>query len=134
MVLFARKLLFQHLILFPAEMGLDSVNSTLLPATNHTALENNTETFLIGFGILFLFVLAGVSASVFLCITLKKDPYLWSVDRERSGRGKRGLADAKNEQTVVDESVHIWLCGNHINDVHYSLIAYKCIYFWREMQ
>lgn len=103
----------QHLILFTAEMGLDSVNSTLLPATDYTAPENNTQTFLVGFGILLLFVLVGVSASVFLCFTLKRDSYLWSVDNlvsVRSRRGKRGLrdnADVKNDQTLGDESVHI---------------------------
>lgn len=41
--------------------------------------QDNTITFLIGFGILVLFMLAGIMASVFLCITLKKDPYLWDV-------------------------------------------------------
>lgn len=41
--------------------------------------QDNTVTFLIGFGILVLFMLAGIMASVFLCVTLKKDPYLWEV-------------------------------------------------------
>ncbi|KAK7868940.1 hypothetical protein R5R35_002576 [Gryllus longicercus] len=40
---------------------------------------DNTLTFLVGFGVLLLFVLGGVLASVFLCITLKKDPYLWDA-------------------------------------------------------
>lgn len=39
----------------------------------------NTTTFLTGFGILLIFVTIGVLATAFLCMTLKKDPYLWEV-------------------------------------------------------
>lgn len=52
-----------------------STHSPLYPSTD----QDNTITFLIGFGILVLFMLAGIMASVFLCVTLKKDPYLWEV-------------------------------------------------------
>lgn len=34
------------------------------------------------FGVLLLFVVVGVLASAFLCITLKKDAYLWEAERE----------------------------------------------------
>jgi hypothetical protein len=50
--------------------------STLSPVDPNTD-QDNTVTFLIGFGILVLFMLAGIMASVFLCVTLKKDQYLW---------------------------------------------------------
>jgi hypothetical protein len=60
-----------HPIINPSE-------STLTPAATNGDQEN-TVTFLIGFGVLVLFVLGGVMASVFLCVTLKKDPYLWEV-------------------------------------------------------
>lgn len=43
------------------------------------AISESTTTFLIGFGILLIFVIIGVLASAFLCMTLKKDPYLWEV-------------------------------------------------------
>jgi hypothetical protein len=52
--------------------------STLLPA-DPSSDQDNTITFLIGFGILILFMLAGIMVSVFLCVTLKKDAYLWDV-------------------------------------------------------
>lgn len=57
---------------------INSSTSTLSPADpsdDHDA----TVTFLIGFGILILFVLAGIMVSVFLCMTLKRDSYLWEV-------------------------------------------------------
>lgn len=78
-------------------MELVTVNGTLL-ATNQTAVDN-TATFLVGFGILLLFVIAGILASAFLCITLKKDPYLWEVDRERQMQEKEG---ARDEDRSVD--------------------------------
>jgi hypothetical protein len=52
--------------------------STHSPMDPSTDLDN-TVNFLIGFGILVLFMLAGIMASVFLCVTLKKDQYLWAV-------------------------------------------------------
>jgi hypothetical protein len=52
-----------------------SMQSPMDPSTE----QDNTVTFLIGFGILVLFMLAGIMASVFLCVTLKKDQYLWEV-------------------------------------------------------
>lgn len=55
--------------------------------TNPPAYDN-TATFLVGFGILIIFVCVGILASAFLCITLKKDPYLWDADRERQLREK----------------------------------------------
>lgn len=78
-------------------MELVTVNGTLL-ATNQTAVDN-TATFLVGFGILLLFVIAGILASAFLCITLKKDPYLWEADRERQLQEKEG---AKEEGRSVE--------------------------------
>ncbi|KAJ9594098.1 hypothetical protein L9F63_014464 [Diploptera punctata] len=52
--------------------------STFSPSDTNPE-QDNTVTFLIGFGILILFVIAGIMASVFLCVTLKKDPYLWEA-------------------------------------------------------
>lgn len=78
-------------------MELTTVNGTLL-ATNQTAVDN-TATFLVGFGILLLFVIAGILASAFLCITLKKDPYLWEADRERQMQEKESV---KEEGRSVD--------------------------------
>lgn len=74
-----------------------TVNATLF-ATNQTAVDNTT-TFLVGFGILLLFVVAGILASAFLCITLKKDPYLWEADRERQLQEKEAR---EREEEAVD--------------------------------
>lgn len=56
-------------------------NSTIWHPTTEKpqVLSENTVTFLIGFGILIIFVLIGVLASAFLCMTLKKDSFLWEV-------------------------------------------------------
>ncbi|CAH1376149.1 hypothetical protein MTP99_017527 [Tenebrio molitor] len=60
-------------------------NSSLSNSTGHDSFQisDNTITFIIGFSILILFVILGMLASAFLCITLKKDPYLWEAERER---------------------------------------------------
>lgn len=62
-------------------------NSTI--PTEPPALTDNTTTFLVGFGVLLIFVIVGVLASAFLCITLKKDPYLWDAERERQLQEKK---------------------------------------------
>ncbi|KAJ3645562.1 hypothetical protein Zmor_023207 [Zophobas morio] len=65
---------------------MDAANNS--SQTNSTAqdtfqISDNTITFIVGFSILILFVILGMLASAFLCITLKKDPYLWEAERER---------------------------------------------------
>lgn len=74
-----------------------TTNSTLL---NDPKEEDNTKTFLIGFGVLLIFVIIGVLASAFLCLTLKKDQYLWEAETqlqekrscvETGGRGRDKL-------------------------------------------
>jgi hypothetical protein len=69
--------------------GLESEDNGTHPfinrsASTHSPMDPSTDldnavTFLIGFGILVLFMLTGIMASVFLCVTLKKDQYLWEV-------------------------------------------------------
>lgn len=81
-----------------------SNNYTVLPSSEIPT--DNTTTFLIGFGILLIFVVVGVLASVFLCITLKKDQFLWEADRERQLAEKRASNNQERENTpaeVVDE-------------------------------
>lgn len=69
------------------------INSNLtFPPTNET-VQDNTTTFLIGFGILLIFVIVGIIASLFLCLTLKKDQYLWEVERERQLSEKRAASN-----------------------------------------
>lgn len=58
-----------------------------VPTTNSSTAndfkeQDNTTTFLIGFGVLLVFVVIGVLASAFLCMTLKKDQYLWEAETQ----------------------------------------------------
>lgn len=73
--------------------------------TNNTAIidnnENNTITFAIGFSILIVFLLMGVGASVFLCLTLKKDSYLWETDYNNSKNVEKGSDDEKFNSTQM---------------------------------
>lgn len=59
-------------------------------AEESVEIPDNTLTFVIGFSILILFVILGMLASAFLCLTLKKDPFLWEAGRERSLQVKQG--------------------------------------------
>ncbi|PSN44044.1 hypothetical protein C0J52_19609 [Blattella germanica] len=79
--------------------------STLSP-DNPSNDQDNTVTFLIGFGILVLFVVAGIMASVFLCVTLKKDPYLWEAvfDGGPVPPEEQQPQQQEAEGTVLDET------------------------------
>lgn len=83
-------------------MELLAPNSTLLPSDQSTA--DNTATFAVGFGVLLLFVTAGVLASAFLCLTLKRDQYLWENDREAHILERNDCPDAKQDQ-LADERI-----------------------------
>lgn len=76
-------------------------NSTVAPTDDTTT--DNTTTFIIGFGILLIFVLLGILASVFLCITLKKDAYLWEADRERQLQQKQEINVNEVDKTRRNE-------------------------------
>lgn len=78
-----------------------SNNYTVLPSSEIPT--DNTATFLIGFGILLIFVVVGVLASVFLCITLKKDQFLWEADRERQLAEKRASNNQEKENSLAEE-------------------------------
>lgn len=84
-----------------------TTNTIVSLPTNDTPQDNNnnnnTATFLIGFGILLAFVVVGIIASVFLCFTLKKDQYLWEVERERQLSEKNGANDLNNDKDDVDD-------------------------------
>lgn len=68
--------------------------------------QDNTVTFLIGFGILVLFMLAGIMASVFLCITLKKDPYLWDVVFDGEPAPSEGQQPCQEPQST--DAAAVW--------------------------
>ena len=67
--------------------------------------QDNTVTFLIGFGILVLFVIAGIMASIFLCITLKKDPYLWEPQAAEDNK-KRASEEGARCSTMSAAECH----------------------------
>ncbi|XP_067009782.1 uncharacterized protein [Anabrus simplex] len=67
-------------ILVAGRMGVTDSNDTNTRLSGSPDEADNTVTFVIGFGVLVLFVLAGVMASIFLCVTLKKDPFLWDPE------------------------------------------------------
>lgn len=85
-------------------------NNTILP-TNEIP-QDNTTTFLIGFGILLIFVIVGIIASLFLCLTLKKDQYLWEVERERQLSEKRvsndDIKENDDDNKIDSEVINIW--------------------------
>lgn len=81
------------------------LNATTLPTEDPDANVDNTTTFIIGFGILLVFVLLGILASVFLCITLKKDAYLWEIDRERQLQQKRELNPIEDDKVQADQKI-----------------------------
>lgn len=83
-----------------------SSNNTVLP-TNEVS-QDNTTTFLIGFGILLIFVIVGIIASLFLCLTLKKDQYLWEVERERQLSEKRVSGEnVKEEDRCENDALNV---------------------------
>lgn len=89
--------------MFQKIFTMDKSNLTTASSENSEAAPDNTATFLIGFGILLIFVLLGVLASVFLCLTLKKDAYLWDVDQERQLQQKQEMNSKEVEQLQVNE-------------------------------
>lgn len=85
---------------YSKENNVTITTAVTLP-TNETP-QDNTATFLIGFGILLAFVVVGIIASVFLCFTLKKDQYLWEVERERQLSDKNNSKDLNNDKDDID--------------------------------
>ncbi|XP_044253638.1 uncharacterized protein LOC123004430 isoform X2 [Tribolium madens] len=91
-----------------------ATNSSTLNVTAHDSFQisDNTITFIIGFSILILFVILGMLASAFLCITLKKDPYLWEAERDRQLQDQNepeGGTNCKQRDklTMMDEVTQI---------------------------
>lgn len=81
-------------------------NSSLINGTAHDTFQisDNTITFVIGFSILILFVILGMLASAFLCITLKKDPYLWETERDRQMQDQQEQdAKERDKLAMMDE-------------------------------
>lgn len=94
---------------------MDNITTATVLPTKDAPPQDNTATFLIGFGILLVFVIVGIIASVFLCFTLKKDQYLWEVERERQLSDKRGSNDnnkVNNDKDNIDDK-----CENDVLNV-----------------
>lgn len=83
-------------------MEVPNTNSTF---SNDPREQDNTTTFLIGFGVLLIFVVIGVLASAFLCMTLKKDQYLWEAETQLQEKRCSGDASAKDrdKSSSIDE-------------------------------
>lgn len=91
------------------ELSTSVVNNTTPSPEKPTS--DNTVTFLIGFGVLLIFVFVGILASVFLCVTLKKDPYLWDAERERQlqekGEGKLENGTKERDKAEMEERTSV---------------------------
>ncbi|GJQ72070.1 hypothetical protein Trydic_g3167 [Trypoxylus dichotomus] len=86
-----------------------TANSTT--SANNPREQDNTTTFLIGFGVLLVFVVIGVLASAFLCMTLKKDQYLWEAETQlQEKRCSIEVADKERERLgSMEEKNHLSL-------------------------
>lgn len=65
---------------FTLEWGNFTVNTNRTDLGDENA--NNFLTFVIGFSVLIAFILMGIAASAFLCLTLKKESYLWEMEQQ----------------------------------------------------
>lgn len=89
-----------------------------MSSLNTTAPEketaNNTLTFVIGFGILILFLVMGIAASAFLCLTLKKDSYLWESEINRQLQEQSnviGETFKERDKSIGDDKINGQECS-----------------------
>ncbi|KAF5296449.1 hypothetical protein FQR65_LT01436 [Abscondita terminalis] len=81
---------------------MNTINVTT--SSSEDADSSDTTTFIIGFVILLVFVIIGILSSVFLCMILKKDPYLWEIGLENQLQQSQQKSETTSKEVDISSS------------------------------